>query len=363
MMAWVDDINRFAESVETNNQLSQSVTIGTTITGDAQAPSVPTGLKATASPSSEINLSWTASTDNVRVIGYKVFQNGSLAGTTTTTSYINKGVAANTSYTYTVAAYDAAGNTSGNSTAVTVKTSGTTTTNDSTVQGFAAATGVTGGTGGQNIVVTNLNESGTGSLKAAIDTSGTRNIKFQPGLSGVIKFTNVQYVPYDNMTIDGAGANITISGYSLSIFKPNGTPVKNMIIKNLRFMDTEPDRNAVNIKYGSYNIWVDHCTFRNNSRGTTGQGIAVWDRGLGLGGLTGITLSWNKFEAPNQKAILIASQNDSIHLSAKVSLHHNWFDNIYGRSPRLGAVTAHMWSNYISNWSEYGTAISGRGIC
>ena len=39
---------------------------------DTQAPSVPTGLKATAVSSTQINLSWVASTDNVGVTGYRV---------------------------------------------------------------------------------------------------------------------------------------------------------------------------------------------------------------------------------------------------------------------------------------------------
>ena len=238
----------------------------------------------------------------------------------------------------------------------------TTTGGDWVIQGYAAAAGVTGGTGGKNIVVTNLNESGSGSLKAAIATSGPRNITFTPGLTGTIRWTNVAYIDSDNITIDGRGANITISGYSLSVFKGNGTPARNVIIRNLTFVNTEPGRNAIFIEYGSYNVWVDHCTFRsNNLDGGVGQGIAIWDRGLGLGGLTGITISWNKFEAPNKKAVLISAADDFTKLTTKVSLHHNWFDNITARSPRLAPVTVHMWNNYISNWTEYGTAINGAG--
>ena len=41
---------------------------------DTAAPSIPTGLTATAISSSQINLSWTASTDNVAVTGYQVFR-------------------------------------------------------------------------------------------------------------------------------------------------------------------------------------------------------------------------------------------------------------------------------------------------
>src|SRR5207249_1688855 len=79
---------------------------------DTQAPTVPTGLTATAVSTSQINLSWTASTDNVGVTGYKIFRNSVQVGTATTTSYSDTGLSASTTYTYTASAYDLAGNNS-----------------------------------------------------------------------------------------------------------------------------------------------------------------------------------------------------------------------------------------------------------
>ena len=89
---------------------------------DTQAPTVPTGLTATPVSSSQINLSWTASTDNVGVAGYKIYQNSIQIGTTAATSYQSTGLSASTSYTYCVAAYDGAGNTSAKSVSLTSKT-------------------------------------------------------------------------------------------------------------------------------------------------------------------------------------------------------------------------------------------------
>ena len=89
---------------------------------DTVAPSVPTGLSGTAISSSQINLTWTASADNIAVTGYKVFRNGTQIGTSTAVSYSDTGLAASTAYSYTVAAYDAAGNTSAQSTSVSVTT-------------------------------------------------------------------------------------------------------------------------------------------------------------------------------------------------------------------------------------------------
>ncbi|MBI5530681.1 MAG: fibronectin type III domain-containing protein, partial [Candidatus Doudnabacteria bacterium] len=91
---------------------------------DTTAPTVPTGLSATAISSSAINLSWTASTDAVGVTGYKIYRNGSLLATnnSTATTYSNTGLTSSTSYSYTVAAFDAAGNTSAQSSSASATT-------------------------------------------------------------------------------------------------------------------------------------------------------------------------------------------------------------------------------------------------
>jgi len=91
-------------------------------TADATAPSVPTNLQGTGASASQINLTWTASTDNVGVTGYRVYRNGSQVGTTASTSYSDTGLSEITSYSYTVAATDAAGNASAQCGAVAVST-------------------------------------------------------------------------------------------------------------------------------------------------------------------------------------------------------------------------------------------------
>jgi chitodextrinase len=90
---------------------------------DTQAPTVPTAVTAAAMDSNTVTVSWTASTDNVGVTGYKVLRGGTQVGTATTgTSYTDSTVAANTTYSYTVQAYDAAGNVSAASSAASVTT-------------------------------------------------------------------------------------------------------------------------------------------------------------------------------------------------------------------------------------------------
>lgn len=97
---------------------------------DTIAPSSPTSLVANAVPGTSkttVTLTWVASTDNMGVVGYKIYRNGVLIATTSaTTVYIDAiGLLPGTNYSYTISAIDAAGNISPPSSAVTIATSGT----------------------------------------------------------------------------------------------------------------------------------------------------------------------------------------------------------------------------------------------
>ncbi len=85
-------------------------------TTDTAPPTVPTNLAAVAGADS-VGLGWTASTDNVGVVGYGVYRNGTLITTVTNTAYGDPGLALGT-YSYTVDAVDAAGNRSAQTAAV-----------------------------------------------------------------------------------------------------------------------------------------------------------------------------------------------------------------------------------------------------
>jgi len=93
------------------------------ITVDATNPTVPTNFTATAVSGSQINLSWTASTDNVGVTVHKVYRDSILLATLeNVTTYIDTGLTVVTSYSYTVSAGDAAGNYSAQSIAASAIT-------------------------------------------------------------------------------------------------------------------------------------------------------------------------------------------------------------------------------------------------
>jgi chitodextrinase len=91
---------------------SNVATVTTPASSDTQAPTAPTDLTATAASATQVDLAWTASTDNVGVTAYDVYRDGSLLKSVTGTSTSDTTVAASTTYSYVVRARDAAGNTS-----------------------------------------------------------------------------------------------------------------------------------------------------------------------------------------------------------------------------------------------------------
>ncbi|MEU9020237.1 glycoside hydrolase family 18 chitinase [Actinomadura sp. NPDC048394] len=89
---------------------------------DTQAPTAPANLHSTSKTATSVSLAWNASTDNVGVTGYDVYNGATKAATVTGTSATVSGLSAKTAYTFTVKAHDAAGNVSAASGAVSVTT-------------------------------------------------------------------------------------------------------------------------------------------------------------------------------------------------------------------------------------------------
>jgi RTX calcium-binding nonapeptide repeat (4 copies) len=90
---------------------------------DFMPPSTPTGLAVAALEDPlRVEVTWSASSDDLSSTGYRVYRNGAHVGTTSATSWTNLAVAPATTYTYTVRALDSAGNLGDASTAVAVTT-------------------------------------------------------------------------------------------------------------------------------------------------------------------------------------------------------------------------------------------------
>src|SRR5207237_6876231 len=107
-----------------HSPLSAAASVTTPASPDAQPPSTPAGLVATAAGSTQVNLSWSASTDNVGVTGYSVYRGGAQIATVggSTLAYSDTTAAPSTTYSYTVDAFDAAGNHSAQSASASATT-------------------------------------------------------------------------------------------------------------------------------------------------------------------------------------------------------------------------------------------------
>jgi chitodextrinase len=111
---------RATDAAGNNSAYSNIFSMNMLAGADTTPPTAPANLAVTAASTSQINLSWVASTDNVGVTGYKLERcsgaacaNFAQIGTPTGTSFNDAGLAASSSYSYRVRADDAAGNNSG----------------------------------------------------------------------------------------------------------------------------------------------------------------------------------------------------------------------------------------------------------
>ncbi len=215
-------------------------------------------------------------------------------------------------------------------------------------EGFGATT--VGGRGGTVIKVTNTNDSGTGSLRAAVEASGARIVVFTVG--GTISLQSALHITNPYLTIAGQtapGGGICLkdgsSGQTLRI------ETHDVIVRSLRIRPGPSDqRDGVWIN-GGYNIIFDHCSV---SWGVDENFTASYDA-------HDITIQWCIIS----QALRDAGHSKGWHSMGlmfgsyvgdptdEISAHHNLLAHNLRRNPMIDLDgTLDYVNNVIYNWGD-----------
>ena len=227
-------------------------------------------------------------------------------------------------------------------------------------EGFGAES--VGGRGGRVIEVTNLDDSGPGSLRAAIEAEGPRIVVFR--VAGVIRLESLIRLREPYITIAGQtapGGGITIAGGLIQV------STHNVIVRYLRWRGLGPGLGGSGfISFRAFDnlhdVIVDHCSASWN-----------WDDNID-----------GYFNSPQKPDMLnITVQNCllaealSVHSTAMlfsgstgeeslnhrihhISVHHNLFVHNGHRNPRIGSLHTEVINNLVYNWRHrVGSSVRG----
>jgi pectate lyase len=210
-------------------------------------------------------------------------------------------------------------------------------------QGYASVPGpiIGGGNTADIVVVTNL-----AGFMAAVSGLEPRIIYVDGTIT--LRDDGNTYL-YGNKTIIGLGADATLIG-CIGIFGFQGSTVynaTNIIIRNLHITNPNGygEDDAITIKNGGGQVWVDHCTIYDSQ-----DGLVDATREADF-----ITVSWCHFyyTAPNghENVNLIGGDDGDTSDMGKLHLtfHHNWYGDLAKeRMPSVRYGRVHFFNNYVN---------------
>lgn len=346
--------------------------------GGAGGDTTPPTVSITAPPNNATVSGNTAvsaaASDNVGVAGVQFRLDGANLGAEDTASPYSYSwdttTASNGSHSLTAVARDAAGNTATSpAIAVTVSNAGSgcgTTPLPGSPEGFGS--GTTGGAGQPVICVTNLADSGAGSLRAALTNVGASGARIYFSTSGTINIaTKLQLSAKNNVTIDGSTApspGIIIKGGELEIRNSN-----NVIVRHLRNRETgDVITNAPGFVVWCTsgpcsNFWFDHLSVSRASD----DPILIYENVSNVTISNSIVYDTLDFSVPSSPEAMNISGTSGGPVPDRVTVHHNVLTKNYERNPKIQGIAltpgtkplVDIRNNIIHNWSSggYGTQL------
>lgn len=241
--------------------------------------------------------------------------------------------------------------------------------------GHGAGTGNSGAGGDATayteVQVTTSADSGAGSLRTALNTPSSW-VTFAPNLGELRLLSDIPY--RENTVIDGRGSgSLWISNYG---FINTVTPRGNVIITDMTFdyrqwwAGNSPPVSATNgpggfvagwPTTGANDYWYNHLRYMSNSW-ASGGGTGFDDDGVNLssgddGSTNGkrCTISWCHFPWTYKPITIGNSQLDTVDL---VTIHHNFFDGCWSRSPLCRNARIHYFNNWVNSWRSAGVGLA-----